>query len=65
MSPPDPGSWLDRVIGWSFGLLLVAAILYGAVKLLEAVLPTLLLILGGAGIAAGVVMAVRWWRMRL
>lgn len=63
----DPGSWLDRLVGWCFGLLLAAVAINCAVAIIQQVLPTLVVILGIIGIVAalvGVVLAVRWWRDR-
>jgi len=40
------GSWIDRVIGWCFGILLGVIALYCAVRLIESILPTLIVIIG-------------------
>jgi hypothetical protein len=51
----NPRSWLDGLVGLCFGLLLAAIAVHVAVRLIEAVWPVLLLILGiGAVLAAGV-----------
>ena len=58
----DPGSWVDRLVGWCFGLLVAVVVINCAVALIEQVLPTLLLILGVVGVVIGIIAAVRWWR---
>lgn len=50
---------MDRLIGWCFGLLLAAGALFGAVKLLEAVWPALLVIGGVIGLIAGAIVVIR------
>ncbi|KXP04257.1 MULTISPECIES: hypothetical protein [Tsukamurella] len=60
----DPGSWVDRLVGWCFGLLLAAVAINCAVALIQQVLPTLVVVLGIVGVVAVVILAVRWWRDR-
>lgn len=60
----DPGSWVDRLLGWCFGLLLAAVAINCAVALIQQVLPTLVVILGIVGLvgmAVGIALAMRWW----
>lgn len=60
----DPSSWVDRLVGWCFGLLLAAVAINCAVALIQQVLPTLVVILGIVGVvgmAVGTVLAIRWW----
>jgi xanthine/uracil permease len=47
----SPSHWLDKVLGLAFTILVVALMLYIAVKLIVSVLPVLI----GLGIAAAVV----------
>lgn len=61
INSPDPGSWVSRLVGWCFGLLLAAVAINCAVALVQQVLPTLLVIFGIAAALVGVVVAVRWW----
>lgn len=55
MSSSNPRSWLDGLLGLCLTLLLAAIAVHVAVRLIEAVWPALVLILGiGALLAAGV-----------
>jgi LPXTG-motif cell wall-anchored protein len=55
--PRGPRSLLDDLFGLCFGLLLAAIAVHVAVKLIEAVWPALLVIMGvGLLLAAGVVL---------
>lgn len=63
----DPGGWVDRMIGWCFGILLGVIALYCAARLIESILPTLIIVIGvlaliGLVIGAGVVFST--WRNR-
>ena len=63
----DPGSWIDRIAGWCFGTLIGVIALYCAVRLIESILPTLIVIIGilaliAVLIGAGVVFST--WRNR-
>lgn len=49
MSNSDPSSWIDRVIGWCFGILLASVALYCAVAVVRAILPALVIIFGVVG----------------
>ena len=63
----DPGSWVDRMIGWCFGILLGVIALYCAVSLIESILPTLMVIIGVLaliGLAVAVVVVINTWRNR-
>jgi hypothetical protein len=46
------GRWTDRLIGWCFGILAAVIALYCAVKVLEAIWPALVVILGAVAIIA-------------
>jgi thiol:disulfide interchange protein len=63
----EPGKWMDKITGWCFGILLGAIALYCAVRLIESILPTLIVIIGFlAAVAAviGVVVVISTWRNR-
>jgi len=63
----DPGSWVDRMIGWCFGILLGVIALYCAVSLIESILPTLMVIVGVLaliGLVVAVVVVINTWRNR-
>jgi hypothetical protein len=53
---------LHKLFGVAVGVFVAALLVYTAVRLLEAVLPALLLILLAGAAIGGVVM---WWRSRL
>lgn len=56
MYRPDPRSWLDRAVGFCLSILVGAAAVFIAVRLIEAVWTALLVILGVAAfITVGVV----------
>lgn len=55
MSGTGPGGWLDRMIGWCFGILLGVIALYCEVRLIESILPILLVIIGVLALIAGVI----------
>jgi thiol:disulfide interchange protein len=55
----NPRSWLDQLVGGCFNLLLGAAAVYLAVRLIEAVWIAALSILGVVGIVAVAVLVVR------
>lgn len=63
----DPGGWVDRMIGWCFSILLGVIALYCAVRLIESILPTLIVI-GGVvaivGLLIGVIVVIRTCRDR-
>lgn len=64
---PNPGGWLDRMIGWCFGILLSAIALYCAVRLVESILPALIVIAGILGFVAVAISAAvvfSTWRNR-
>jgi len=56
-----PRSWLDRLVGACFGLLLAAIALHWAVRLIESVWPALVAVAVVVGV---VVTAVSAWRAR-
>jgi heme/copper-type cytochrome/quinol oxidase subunit 4 len=51
----DPGSWVDRMIGWCFGILLGVIALYCTVRLIESILPTLIVIIGIVALIAAII----------
>lgn len=53
MAPSDPRSWLDKAVGACFLLLVGAAAVFIAVKLIEAVITSLLIIIG-IGLIVGI-----------
>jgi hypothetical protein len=55
------GRWVDRIIGWCFGILAAVLALYCAVKVLEAVWPTLIVIVGVAAIIALIIRLVVYY----
>lgn len=63
----DPGSWVDRMTGWCFGILMGVIALYCAVRLIESILPTLIVIIGILALIAaliGVLVVISTWRNR-
>lgn len=46
---------MDKVTGWCFGILLGVIALYCAVRLLESILPTLIVIIGILALIAAVI----------
>jgi hypothetical protein len=58
---PDPGRWMDRLIGWCWGILLASIALYCAVKVLEAIWPALVVIVGIAAIIALIIRIVVYY----
>lgn len=61
------GSWLDQIIGGCIGLLVAAVALYCAARLIESVLPTLMVVLGVLALmflAIGGIVVFRTWRER-
>lgn len=57
----DPRTWFDRAVGVCLGILVGAAAVFIAVRLIEAVWSGLLVILG---VGTFVVVAVATWRSR-
>ncbi|AGB22139.1 hypothetical protein Mycsm_01746 [Mycobacterium sp. JS623] len=55
MSSDSPPRWIDRLIGWCWGILGGAIALYCAVKLLHAILPALIVVVGALAIVGLVV----------
>lgn len=53
-----PDGWVDRIIGWCFGILLGIVALYCAVRLIESILPTLIVIIGILALVAALIGAV-------
>ncbi|OFJ50574.1 hypothetical protein [Mycolicibacterium grossiae] len=67
MSGGGGGGLIDRLVGAAVGVLVAAFALYCAVRLIEAVLPTLLVIvgvLGLIGLVIGSVVVLRTWKER-
>jgi hypothetical protein len=63
----DPGGWVDRMIGWCFSILFAVIALYCAVRLIESILPTLIVIVGVlaiVGLLIGVIVVIRTCRDR-
>lgn len=63
----DPGGWVDRMIGWCFGILFGVIALFCAVSLIESIMPTLIVIIGVLaliGLVLGVVVVINTWRNR-
>ena len=46
MNADGPGSWVNRLTAWCFSILAGAVALYCAVKLIEAILPALIVTIG-------------------
>lgn len=61
MSGSDPKSVVDQLVGACFTVLLGAVALYCAVQVLRAVLPFLIVLIGG-GVLVAVSIAVARWR---
>lgn len=61
---PNPRSWVDQVVGGCFSLLLGAAAIYFAVRLVEAVWLVLLVILGVIGLLGMALTVLRGRRQR-
>lgn len=63
----EPSRWMDRLIGWCFGILLGVIALYCAVRLIESILPTLIVVIGILALIAaafGAVVVFSTWRKR-
>ena len=63
----DPGGWVDRMIGWCFGILFAVIALYCAVRLIESILPTLIVVIGILALIAtviGGIVVFSTWRNR-
>lgn len=61
------GSWLDQLVGGCVGLLVAAGALYCAARLIESVLPTLMVTLGVLaliGLVIAGIVVFRTWRQR-
>ncbi len=59
MSNSDPRSWLDRLVGAALGMLIASVALLLAVRLIEAVWLTLVVIAGVIGVIAGLLAILR------
>lgn len=57
----EPQRWLDRLVGACISVLIGALALYGAIWLLRAIWPELVIV--GMSLA-GIVGLTRWWRGR-
>lgn len=67
MSGGGGGGLIDRLIGAAVGVLVAAFALYCAVRLIEVVLPTLLVVVGVLGLIGAVVggiVVMRTWKER-
>ena len=63
----DPDGWIDRLVAWCFSILIGTAALYCAVRLLESVLPALIVAGGIVALLAalaGCIVVFRTWRNR-
>lgn len=63
----EPGKWMEKIIGWCFGILLGVVALYCAAQLIQSILPTLIVIIGTLGLIAaaiGVFVVISTWRDR-
>lgn len=63
----EPGKWMDKLIGGCFGILLGVIALYCAVRLIESLLPTLVVIIGVLALIAAIIGAsvvISTWRNR-
>ncbi|SHT79847.1 Uncharacterised protein [Mycobacteroides abscessus subsp. abscessus] len=61
----NPGGWIDRIIGWCLGILMGVIALYCAVRLIESILPTLIIIIGIVtfiAVAIGAAVVFSTWR---
>ncbi len=61
------GSWLDRIVGGCVSLLIAAFAIYCAARLIESVLPLLIIVVGGAaliGLVVCIVVVINTWRNR-
>lgn len=61
MNGSNPGRWIDRIIGWCFGILAGAIALYCAVKVLEAIWLALVVIVGIVAILALIIRIVVYY----
>ncbi|GFG50798.1 hypothetical protein CQY20_24885 [Mycolicibacterium agri] len=62
-----PGGWLDRLMGSCIGILVAAIAIYCAVRLIESILPTLIVIIGIVALIAaiiGLIVVFSTWRNR-
>jgi hypothetical protein len=64
LNAEGPGRWIDRLIAWCWSILGGAIALYCAVKLLEAIWPALLVIIGAAAIIALIIRIVVYYTSR-
>jgi hypothetical protein len=64
MNGSNPGRIVDRLISWCFGILGAVIALYCAVKVLEAIWPALIIIVGTAAIIAVIVRIVVYFTSR-
>jgi uncharacterized membrane protein len=68
MNAEGPGSWVSRLTGWCFSILVAAIALYCAVTLIESILPALIIVVGTLTLVALVVgfviVVIRTWRNR-
>lgn len=60
----SPGGLLNRFVGWCFGILAATFALYCAVKLIEAIWPTLVVIVGTLTIFAAIIRVVVYFTSR-
>nr|WP_090344904.1 hypothetical protein [Mycolicibacterium malmesburyense]CRL76777.1 hypothetical protein CPGR_04087 [Mycolicibacterium malmesburyense] len=61
MSGESPSRWMDRLIGWCFGILGAVIALYCAVKVLEAIWPALVMTVGAVALIALIIRTVVYY----
>ena len=64
MNGSDPGRWIDQLIGMCFRILLAVIALYCAVKVLEAIWPALIVIVGIGAIIVLIIRVVVYFTSR-
>jgi hypothetical protein len=67
VSGNNPAGWIDRIVGWCFGILAAAVALYCAVAVIDSILPALVIAVGTLaliGIVVGAVIVIRTARNR-
>ncbi|WP_036495572.1 hypothetical protein [Nocardia sp. BMG111209] len=67
MSGSEPQKWSDKIVSVGISIFVAALAIYCAVSLIQAILPTLLMILGIAaliGLTVGVIVVIRTLKER-
>ena len=60
----NPGTWINRIVGWCVGLLAGVVALYCAVKVLEVIWPALVMIVGIIALIALIIRLVVYFTSR-